>query len=122
MTEQELFDQVVNGLRAQGGKSFGQNPNRPFQIRPMCLYRSATGRKCAAGHVIRDEDYKPEYEGEVIRELLDKGLFPYLNPYRQLIDRLQSIHDKHRPEDWEHCFKEVAKMYNLTYVKPTSEM
>ena len=60
MTKQETFDKVVRALRAQGKKSI-HAPNLT-----SCAYRGYDGCKCAAGHLISDEDYREEMESVAV--------------------------------------------------------
>lgn len=58
MSKQQLFDKALNGIRAQGG------PSRTTE--GFCAYRgTASNRKCAAGHLITDENYIHNLEGQV---------------------------------------------------------
>ncbi len=54
MTDKELVEFVFDGLIKQGGCSVDNYKN--------CMYRSPDGRKCAAGLLIKDEDYKDYFE------------------------------------------------------------
>lgn len=104
MNKQQIFDKVVLGLAGQNWEhSFdGQN----------CKYRlKKEGRtlKCAAGQLIPDVDYKPEFD--VITNQTTKAYFTNFPHYEQVtvagkyfaskfgalscrfIDELQSIHD-----------------------------
>ncbi len=58
MTPQEIFDKVVNHLRAQGAKSEMDHPVAGL----MCAYRGIQGRMCAVGCLIPDADYLPTME------------------------------------------------------------
>ena len=59
-SKQHIFDRVWNGLKEQG---FVQSMSEVKDFGPRCAYRGDEGRKCAAGHLIPDEDYNPAYEG-----------------------------------------------------------
>lgn len=54
MTDTELVTIVFDGLIAQGGCSVTEHYE--------CMYRSPNGRKCAAGLLIKDEDYDVKFE------------------------------------------------------------
>lgn len=92
MTQQEILDTVVRGIRAQGGPSVAATPPRGFVSSrpgtPFCAYRGANGRKCAAGHLIADADYRPAFEGRA-PDSLGPGVFPN-DP---LVSELQVAHD-----------------------------
>lgn len=87
MNKQEIFDTVVRALRKQG---------QPSAVPGHCLYRSVKeGKvlKCAAGHLIPDEEYDPSWEGK------GSHFVPYLqqafrDDVRWLIRDLQSAHDQ----------------------------
>lgn len=71
MTAQEIFDFVWTKLREQGRGSASEDGG-------TCFYRSSDGHlKCAIGHLIPDDLYKPEMEGISVRRILDR--FPELN-------------------------------------------
>lgn len=57
MTDIELVTKVFDGLIEQGGCSTDAGG--------ACMYRSPDGRKCAAGLLIRDEDYQQKFEGQI---------------------------------------------------------
>jgi hypothetical protein len=93
INNQEIFDKVVRGILSQGGPS-ASACDEFTKIR--CKYRSTNGRKCAAGHLISDEDYDPEMEdlGSIRNNHYVKN---YL--FNQHIDCgfaaiLQTIHDE----------------------------
>ena len=54
--KQTLFDRGIGGIIDQGGPSMDQDGED-------CVYRDGSGRKCAIGHLIGDEHYKPSFEG-----------------------------------------------------------
>lgn len=101
-TAQEVFDQVKDHLLKQNAKSFipGQG----------CMYRGENGMKCAAGCLIADDEYSPEFEGAswayVISFCIDHG---------KLISFLQKIHDCCNPSEWESELKKVAELFNLKW-------
>jgi hypothetical protein len=111
---QETFDEVVNGLRKQGGKSISKSPHGE-----ICAYRGAEGRKCAAGLLMKDEEYDPAFEGQNIRAIMLR--YPSVmslyrdNSVKGLIFHLQQIHDWHKVLDWESLFQALAMQYNLVY-------
>lgn len=89
MTRQEIFDKVWAGLKGQGFE-------RSITEEGICVYRGPNGTKCAAGHVLPDEEYDPEYdEGGGCHV----GIIPWFannfhdSEYSFLVT-LQRIHDK----------------------------
>lgn len=67
MNKQEMFTKVWRGLEAQKWEK-----SRADKI--GCLYRGPNGMKCAAGHLIPDEKYKPKIEGDPILLLLSQRI------------------------------------------------
>ncbi len=110
MTPQEIFDKVVNHLRAQGEQSRGG-------MTGGCAYRGRGGMMCAAGCLIPDSEYASEMEGKRVSAV------PYFDGFSslELIGRLQDAHDGGTPgEGWEQTFKLIAFDFDLTYT-PVSE-
>ncbi len=115
---QEVFDFVVNALRKQGCKS---------EDSEGCLYRGPNGTKCAAGHLIPNEDYRRSFEGKT-SYYNDMGVQSAPAVYLHdagyncdLVTALQGIHDTQRVEDWENSFKRAAKDYKLIYKEPVCD-
>lgn len=88
-TAQQVFDQVVAHMIKQGERS--------IHLGSMCLYRSPTGLKCAAGCLIADDEYQDYFD-----DGCDKGggnwsnmVFNQSAPdhHKNLIITLQSAHD-----------------------------
>ncbi len=90
----EIIKQTTEMLRKQGDYSYDTSVRN---IWSGCRYRGPNGKKCAAGHWIRDEDYLPEMEGKsvlspIVNEALVKnGLEKISETY--VLERLQTIHD-----------------------------
>lgn len=120
-TKQEIFDFVVEKLRAQGCASVN-----PFG---RCLYRGPDGLKCAIGHMIPDELYRPGWDdyGDNASFLVVKrmGLAP--NQILDFLDEAQrDLHDKlsgkgsYFPLRLEKMAENFAEKHNLTYTTPWS--
>ena len=119
-TQQQTFDTVVAHLRKQGRKAANDTGT--------CLYRAPNGDRCAAGCLVADEDYIEEWEGNIVATF--NGCAPLLEPNPvgqylldlghdlELVYELQSIHDKHDPEDWEEKWQTLARRYNLEFPFP----
>jgi hypothetical protein len=89
---QELYDYIVEAIVKQGRPSVGDNDR--------CLYRGPEGLKCAAGHVIPDSMYSENMENNSILSVFEAGSLPIsLAPHRDLIQKLQNLHDKSNPCD-----------------------
>jgi len=79
----------------------------------ICLYRGPRGLKCAAGCLIGDDEYEPEFEGKGWFTLVGEGKIP--KEHSKLIRLLQEVHDSMFPEDWGEGLKLVAEKFNLKY-------
>ncbi len=109
MTPQEIFDKVVNHLRAQGAKSEMDSPVDG----PICAYRGEGGLMCAVGCLIPDSDYRSGMENISAQHL---ALFRAWSPSdRDLLRDLQHVHDSSSVCDWEEELDRVAALNNLTY-------
>lgn len=65
MTAQQVFDKVLAGMRQQGAPSYYLDSKG----NPGCRYRSTIDgvvRKCAAGLLLDDALYDPEFEGTAV--------------------------------------------------------
>lgn len=86
MTPQEIFDTASIAVLKQGQRATRNE---------LCVYRAANGLKCALGHLIPDEMYKKEMEGNGAYTVVKK--FPelpeYLRTNIELVKHLQNAHD-----------------------------
>lgn len=98
----EVFDQVKAHLLTQKKKSlssgFGDN---------NCVYRSTDGLSCAAGCLIREDEYNKGMENRQWRSLTMHNEVP--KRHLDLIERLQEIHDYYEPERWEMELNKLEK-------------
>lgn len=88
MTPQEIFDTVATHLFAQGKQAVSDG---------ACVYRAPDGSKCAIGCLIADEFYLSVFEGREVNDLLllhSDELPDWFDDNCDLLDRLQSIHDR----------------------------
>lgn len=119
MTNQEVFNKVVTGLRTQGKPSVIRN----IYSGNRCVYRNPNGLKCAVGILIPDEQYTSCFDekGISLSEIIEE--VPALQGIdSSLLISLQRTHDaasdNHEVngfmEDLESGFQRVARMYNLT--------
>lgn len=58
----------------------------------VCLYRGPDGIKCAAGHLIPDDEYDPEYEHQGASEVSLDGE-SFFGHDLHLVEALQNAHD-----------------------------
>ena len=101
ITAREIFEHVVVNLLRQGKPSIRQvRKDDPEDY--CCAYRGNAGTKCAAGWVIPDSLYRPEWEANTIRHI-GHELPSVLQQYELLLDHLQRAHDSAS------CYKETFK-------------
>lgn len=104
-TEQEVFDQVANHLLTQ---------NKKFEnFDGICMYRGLNGLKCAAGCLIGDDEYNPEFENTTWYILVQLGKVP--RKHLDLIDELQILHDSTDCHKWKDGLKCIAETFKLEW-------
>lgn len=127
LTNQEVFNNAYIGLMKQQRKSAGRDRNGTSR----CQYRGHGNTKCAIGFSIPDELYVPSLEGIEILTIIDyayAGDLQECNDWvpvaelfddvdRDLLDRLQFIHDFRDVELWPRALKELAERFNLSIPK-----
>lgn len=102
-TLQEIFDIVALHLMTQKEKS-----RNAF----LCMYRSPDGLKCAAGALIKDEEYTEDLEENGWHSLVADGRAP--EAHAAEIRKLQLIHDMSCSNEWEDELIAFGRAYNLT--------
>ena len=121
MEAQKIFNTVVNHLFTQRVRAVDAEGN--------CVHRTETGRSCAVGCLITDEEYDSAMDTSRqtnVEWLFKIGLLPErLVPHIKLLSDLQSVHDDTSyliPEsdefDLPHlgvALAEVAHKYGLNY-------
>lgn len=111
MTPQEIFDRVAAHLLNQGRRSVRTDEFYG------CAYRGRDGLRCAAGALIPDDEYNPDFEGEPVtrrRILLAIGVSPNDGDAVTLLARLQDMHDEKMPSRWESELEELAAERGLS--------
>lgn len=101
-SEQEVFDYVANHLL---------NQRTPAIVDGTCRYRGNAGLSCAAGCLIDDSEYNQDFEGLQWHELVEARVVP--NAHKELIEKLQFVHDYEGEEDWREGLKNVADKRKL---------
>lgn len=117
---QITFDTVIEALRKQKEKSVDPTTG-------VCQYRY-NGLKCAAGHLMSDEEYNTyPIEGQIVYTHLDEDdadLASRAMPTKLMLAKghnlllvkcLQRIHDQSEPSEWESQWKDLARVLNLDY-------
>lgn len=104
---QEQFDKIAKHLLTQGRKAKDSDGN--------CVYRSASGLKCALGCLISDELYSPSMENKDWNDIC--RTWPELNSaiYPLLAWDLQRLHDCYPVYYWASQLRKIAAKYNLQY-------
>lgn len=102
MSLQEIYDRAVAGLAGQGFEpSVSKNGH-------LCRYRGEDGRKCAAGHVIDDDEYIQEMEGTNIMGLVSSNN-PADSERMALLNSLQNAHDVPAGGGYEDVPREIKR-------------
>lgn len=88
-TEQEIFNQVARHLLKQKVQA--------KQIHGVCAYRAVEGRMCAAGCLIADDEYTPEFDRQgawqyVVASMPGK----VTSVHKNFIMQLQRLHDANK--------------------------
>lgn len=92
---QEVFDWVAYNLLKQNQVS---KIVYPGDHRSFCAYRGDNGNKCAAGWLMSDDEYKPEFEQHSWLTLSYRKIVP--DAHLRLVRSLQDIHDGTPPRKW----------------------
>jgi hypothetical protein len=111
MQPQEIFEAVVKHMMTMGHRAGYTKENGKFE----CRYRTNHGDKCVAGMLIPDECYSVDMEGLSIQHVLtDYPELPtWMHENRQLIGRLQLIHDRSEWDRTAQGFTAVAEDFQL---------
>ncbi len=116
MNTQELFDKMSHHLLTQMDVS--RNPDH------TCAYRGEKYRMCAVGVLIKDELYKPSFEGEAadgdnVRSAVELSIGRTLDSKElQMMRLLQHIHDYDNVCRWEAQLAMTAVNLGLAFTKP----
>ena len=101
----ETFEYVLRRINEQGKPSMNDED--------QCMYRGPDGLKCAAGHLIPDDEYDERMEGKSALFVLSG------HKHLQLIMRMQNAHDvaSITPdsflEDFNRRMESIRKEFNL---------
>ena len=117
MNQQEIFDKVATHLITQGVQATSVKESGGY---PSCAYRGDNGTMCAAGCLIPDEEYNPEFEGLdwVDVEIEIPSLASLTFEGHDLISSLQIVHDT--KSNWlsidglKNALRDVASDYGLS--------
>lgn len=119
MTNQEIFDRVVEMLKARNWARAGVLVDSPREGNPdykyfSCRYRSPVG-PCAVGLFITEEEYDSDLEGIFVGEVIMKGACKALEGAdMSFVSELQSSHDAGRDaEEMKRNLVLLASSYEL---------
>lgn len=101
---QEVFDFVATSLMKQGRHSRTCEDG-------VCLYRGPEGTKCAAGFLIPDDLYSHTMERRGWGKLAEAWGFS--KKHKELIQRLQTLHDVSPVCYWPAKLADVARLEKL---------
>lgn len=106
-SNQQIFDRAVTAVVLQGRKAGESNAEGGFR----CMYRAPNGDKCAAGHVLNDDQIPVEGQAAHCMKV------DLRYETRALIGALQGAHDSADPSNFVpsflHAAKGVAERFNL---------
>ena len=109
MKKKQVFQTVVTHLLTQNSKSLDGSDHG------SCAYQNNDGKQCAIGVLIDSKNYWPELEGKAaddieIIQALQKSLNTHINKSdRDLLCKLQDIHDYSSVEGWREELEELAE-------------
>jgi hypothetical protein len=123
LTAQEIFDKVATHLLRQGRRSVGGDG---------CAYRGEGGSKCAAGILIPDDAYDPEFEGVGVHKPADYQMYSSAQrragealwrglraggaseEHVEILRSLQNLHDIYESHNWRDRLRVVAADHGLS--------
>lgn len=114
--QQAVFETATVHLMMQGKKS------QAFMGKVddlTCAYRSPEGLKCAIGALFPDEEYRPFFEGDTVKGLVERADGPPTLKRlaeatgRPFLSCLQEVHDDHAVTEWPKALRWVASLYGL---------
>lgn len=115
MTEQEIFDAVVEHARKQNCPAIVYSDDGD-----KCAYRTTDGLMCFVGCLIPDSSYDPIMEEQPIEDILPdfgENEVPFDEKNLDLLKDLQHIHDNcfYGLQSWENEFQHLAAKHGFNY-------
>jgi hypothetical protein len=112
--DQKTFNKVARHLLKQNAKSMRAYSKDEGDGESHCAYRGDNGRRCAAGILITNNEYKPSFEGQAVYNSPEVDpLFRKKGLNIRLCYRLQGVHDGDDVRDWPKSLERVATEYGL---------
>lgn len=114
-TKQEIFDRVEQHLAQQGEPALCMLPQYDeYDEEYSCAYRTPRGLKCAAGCLIPDEKYNPEFENATFSGVLLFGTLTCDPDLVDFIENLQMAHDARGSlHELQNELRDIANEYDL---------
>jgi hypothetical protein len=115
LSPKDIYERVSQHLLAQRAVSEDDNGS--------CRLRSAEGRKCAIGSLVRDDVYEPDLEGvgisyyrhahdgKLLRALYASHVNAYDPNVIDLLIELEEVHDDADVEAWPHLLAALGKRH-----------
>lgn len=103
-TLQTIFNIVATHLMSQMQRSYDD-----YGV--TCYYRGRDGLKCAAGALIKDEEYTEDLENRSWDSLVQEEKVPEC--HSSAIRQLQVIHDMYEPPEWAEKLRKFAEARQL---------
>ena len=114
MKKKQVFKTVVTHLLTQNSKSTADDSDN-------CQYQNDNGKQCAVGVLIDSKHYQPDLEGKAtdaleVIQAVEKSLDTNINKSdRDLLCKLQDIHDYSTVDSWREELEELAdREFNKT--------
>ena len=114
MKKKQVFKTVVTHLLTQNSKSTADDSDN-------CQYQNDNGKQCAIGVLIDSKNYQPDLEGKAtdaleVIQAVEKSLDTNITKSdRDLLCKLQDIHDYSTVEGWRSQLEELAdREFNKT--------
>jgi len=115
MKKKQVFQTVVTHLLTQNSKSIAPDDGG------MCQYQNDAGKQCAVGVLIDSKNYQPDLEGKAtdaleVIQAVEKSLNTHITKSdRDLLCKLQDIHDYSSVEGWREELEELSdREFNKT--------
>lgn len=117
LTKKNIYESVTAHLLGQGAVSEDENGS--------CCLRSPNGKKCAIGSLLKDEYYRPTFEGigisyyrnardgDLLRALLASQVDAYRADVIDLLIELEEVHDDAPVEDWPGLLAEIGRRHEF---------